>query len=705
MQLNQAGYQNPATCRVNLSDYAKAPTRTTIVANAQKHLMVGDDQQGWETWNQALTPYMVEPLEALISRAVNRVILAAGARTGKTTGLFAFMAYAVIADPGDFLIVHMTRETARDFSREKLQPIIDHSPALAARMSNAPHDDNVHDKHTVTRELIKIAWPTGSQLSGSEYRYRAITDCDRMPDNIDGQGDIYGLADKRGETYLSAAAMLAESSPGKVLLNPVWESDEHHQAPPVGGILGQYNLTDRRRWYWRCPGCGHAFEAAPGLVLFDLPELDVLMKQIRQDGIKTTASRYAVIVCKSCGLLLEPSQQRALNLAGLWVPANCRVNEHGEILGDPIKSSSRGYYLGGVAAAYQSWPRLLENAFSAYLSYYLSGNDEQVIRTETQDQAVPYIPMHMRGVVKGKDELVEQLAGSDYTMGTVPPGVVALVCSVDVQANSFHVLVEGYGANMECWLIDRHMIELAPARVDSSGQALPIKPYQYADDWLVLDDVLTASYPAGSGQRMTIALTAIDSGGKSGTSENAYLYARRIRALFRKNRTGPRLRVPRQVDKLQVKQHELMLIKGDGRKRPNRITVSWPDSRQRKGKKTSSRGDLPLFLLDSNALKSTVVDGLNAGADALVVRHYPSDLPLSHFEELYAEVLTDKGWQRIGDKPNEGLDLSCYCRACAIELGLEHLTESTQSPALQQLTYNSTPTRRAKRARFNQRLF
>lgn len=39
---------------------------------------------------------------------------------------------------------------------------------------------------------VRIAWPTVSNVSGSTYRYTAITDYDRIPnaDNVDGEGSL-----------------------------------------------------------------------------------------------------------------------------------------------------------------------------------------------------------------------------------------------------------------------------------------------------------------------------------------------------------------------------------------------------------------------------------------------------------------------------------------------------------------------------------
>jgi phage terminase large subunit GpA-like protein len=88
---------------------------------------------------------------------------------------------------------------------------------------------------------------------------------------------------------------LVESSPGEPLKDPNWKPARRTRRRPLSGILGIYNRSDRRRWYWRCPHCNDRFEAAPGLSLFNLPPEDQLAARDsrtrhRQDGATTSAS-------------------------------------------------------------------------------------------------------------------------------------------------------------------------------------------------------------------------------------------------------------------------------------------------------------------------------------------------------------------------------------------------------------------------------
>ena len=155
--------------------------------------------------------------------------------------LDGWLAHCVTSDPGDMLIVQMSQEKAREFSKTRVDRAIRNSPRLSDLMSTRGHDDNTHDKLFRHGMWLKIGWPSASQLSSSDYRYVALTDYDRMPDNIDGEGSAYQLGLKRTTTFLSRGMCMVESSPGRDMADPHWRPATAHEAPPVTGIVGIYN--------------------------------------------------------------------------------------------------------------------------------------------------------------------------------------------------------------------------------------------------------------------------------------------------------------------------------------------------------------------------------------------------------------------------------------------------------------------------------
>jgi hypothetical protein len=214
--------------------------------------------------------------------------------THNTMGLLeGWASHVIVNDPGDMLIVQMTQDKAREYSKTRIDRMLRNSPNLAALKSSSTQDDNTHDKLFRHGMWLRIGWPTVSQLSSSDYRYVAETDYDRMPQDVDGEGSPFALGRKRTTTFLSRGMCLVESSPGFDIQDPNHTQVTAHEAPPTDGIMSIYNQGDRRRWYWKCRDCRDWFEAAPGLSLFNLPPRKHLLEMVREADLEEFADRYS----------------------------------------------------------------------------------------------------------------------------------------------------------------------------------------------------------------------------------------------------------------------------------------------------------------------------------------------------------------------------------------------------------------------------
>ncbi len=148
----------------------------------------------------------------------------------------------------------------------------------------------------------------------------------------------------------------------------------------------------------------------------------------------------------------------------------------------------------------------------------------------------------------------------------------------------------GYGENGERWLIDRYNI--SHTLPDSDGVIEKIDP-RIPDDWYILiSDVLEKRYPLAHNPNhfMPILAMAVDSGGEDGVTDNAYQFWRKCR------RDGYAKRV--------------YLVKGDSTKRQKLITKTYPDNTARSDRHSSARGDVPLYLLQTDYLKDWINNAL-----------------------------------------------------------------------------------------------
>lgn len=252
-----------AELRKNTAGIIRAPRRMPVAEAVHKYMRVPVGVGNSVEWDPNLAPYVVEPMNCLASREYDAVIFVGPARTGKTIGLIdGWVVYNVVCDPSDMLIIQMTEEKAREHSKKRLARTFRVSPEVACRLSPSRNDNNVHDRTFLAGNYLKIGWPSINIMSSSDFKCVALTDYDRFPEDIDGEGDGFSLASKRTTTFMSAGMTLVESSPGREITNTKWRRKSPHEAPPTTGILSLYNRGDRRRWYWPCPHCGEYFQPA-----------------------------------------------------------------------------------------------------------------------------------------------------------------------------------------------------------------------------------------------------------------------------------------------------------------------------------------------------------------------------------------------------------------------------------------------------------
>lgn len=610
-------------------------------------------------WNPKDTPYMIEPMDMLASRRHEAVAFCGPARTGKTAGLLlGGMAHAVANDPGDMLIIQMTQDKAREFSKTDIDRALRNSPELHKWMSGSGQDDNTHDKMFRHGMWLRIAWPTVSNVSGSTYRYVFITDLDRIgnAEDVDGEGPLFQLALKRVQTFLSRGMCLVESSPGIELIDPNWRPATLHEAPPTTGILGIYNRSDRRRWYWKCLACAEPFEAKPGLDLFGLPPDEALLEIVREANLEALASEHNRVICPHCQGEMGPRAKQELNMGGRWVADGQIWTRDNEIIGPAPQSTIAGYWLGGAAAAYQPWRSIVLRHLQGLRDYALTNSEETLKTTANTDQGVPYMS---RLLTSAKLNSADPQSRKDKELHRfmVPDEARTIIASVDVQGGSnarFVVQVHAVGRNLEQWPIDRYDITESN-RAGMGDLKAPIDPAVYPEDWDMLTErVMRSTYRTPiEGREMKVMLTVVDTGGEhkeknDGVTDKAYAWYRRIR------RMGLA--------------HRVMLVKGASVKTAPLIKETLVGGRNPKEK-----GDIPLYLLNPNMLKDAVSTSLRRLVKGANYIHIPSWLPPAWFDELQAEVRNKDGtWMKIR-KRNEAFDLCVYIRAGCLRLGLDKI--------------------------------
>lgn len=624
----------------------RAPRRMRVADAVAQYMRVPMGAGNSVPWDPLVAPYVIEPMNCLASREYDAVIFVGPARTGKTIGLIdGWVIYNVICDPADMLIIQMTEEKAREHSKKRLARTFRVSPEVVSRLSPNKNDNNVYDRTFLAGNYLKIGWPSVNIMSSSDYKCVALTDYDRFPEDIDGEGDAFSLASKRTTTFMSSGMTLVESSPGRDVKDVKWRRTSPHEAPPTTGILSLYNRGDRRRWYWPCPHCGEYFQPCGDVVA-----------GFRDIADPVLASEAAYIQCPSCSGRIMPEQKRELNGRGVWLRDGESINADGSRYGDPRRSRIASFWMEGPAAAYQTLSQLVYKLLTAEQEYETTGSEETLKTVINTDWGLPYLPR--ASMEQRKSELLEQRA-EPVPSRSVPDGVNFLVATVDVQAGRhrrFVVQVTGYGSRGERWIIDRYNITQS-LRGDSDGESQRIDPASYPEDWdVLLTDVFHKSWPLASdpSQQMRLMAMAVDSGGEDGVTDNAYKFWRRCR----RDGLGKRI----------------YLFKGDSIRRAKLITRTFPDNTGRTGRRAQAAGDVPLWLLQTDALKDRVNNALWRDSPGPGYVHFPDWLGSWFYDELtYEERSNDGKWSKPGRGANEAFDLMVYAEALVILHGYEKI--------------------------------
>ena len=624
----------------------RAPRRMRVADAVAQYMRVPMGAGNSVPWDPLVAPYVIEPMNCLASREYDAVIFVGPARTGKTIGLIdGWVIYNVICDPADMLIIQMTEEKAREHSKKRLARTFRVSPEVVSRLSPNKNDNNVYDRTFLAGNYLKIGWPSVNIMSSSDYKCVALTDYDRFPEDIDGEGDAFSLASKRTTTFMSSGMTLVESSPGRDVKDVKWRRTSPHEAPPTTGILSLYNRGDRRRWYWPCPHCGEYFQPCGDVVA-----------GFRDIADPVLASEAAYIQCPSCSGRIMPEQKRELNGRGVWLRDGESINADGSRYGDPRRSRIASFWMEGPAAAYQTLSQLVYKLLTAEQEYETTGSEETLKTVINTDWGLPYLPR--ASMEQRKSELLEQRA-EPVPSRSVPDGVNFLVATVDVQAGRhrrFVVQVTGYGSRGERWIIDRYNITQS-LRGDSDGESQRIDPASYPEDWdVLLTDVFHKSWPLASdpSQQMRLMAMAVDSGGEDGVTDNAYKFWRRCR----RDGLGKRI----------------YLFKGDSIRRAKLITRTFPDNTGRTGRRAQAAGDVPLWLLQTDALKDRVNNALWRASPGPGYVHFPDWLGSWFYDELtYEERSSDGKWSKPGRGANEAFDLMVYAEALVILHGYEKI--------------------------------
>ena len=463
-----------------LRQFAALPKRVDVTTWSERSIILSaKDSAEPGPYRADRTPYAREPMDALSQHSpVEEVVLMWGAQTGKTRIGSNWLGYLVDTNPGPVMIVQPTIDLAKRYSRQRLAPMIEESPALRVKVRENRSRDDANT--TLLKEFAGGFMAVAGANSAAGLRSMPVRDLfldeiDGYPLDVDGEGDPIKLAEARQSTFSRRKRLLTSTPTTK----------------DFSRIESRYLASDRCRYHVPCPHCQELQPLDWGT---DKPH-GIKWDRDADGRALPESVRY---VCRACGAEIREHHKPAMLAAGRWVASS------------PGAGRVRGFQLSSLYSplGWLSWATLVhewETAIAAART-----GDISLLRVFVNTRlAETFEEQGDRA-----DEHALRKRAADIPLRQVHWGHFVMTAGVDVQGDRLEAYLWAWGRGMERQLVDRAVFYGDPGQAESD----PGSPWARLTEWR-RTPVLHAS-----GKPVPLLAAMIDSGGHH--THAVYAYAR-----------------------------------------------------------------------------------------------------------------------------------------------------------------------------------
>lgn len=381
----------------------------TVSEWADRHRMLTSEASSAPgRWSTDKTPYLREIMDSLSVRSPAReVVFMKGSQIGGSEAGLNWIAYIMAQSPGPTLLVQPSLDLARDFSKRRVEPMIDACEVVKKKVK----PDKERDKSSTILQksfsggILRMSGansPAG--LRSMPIRNLFLDEVDAYPGDLDGEGDPVKLATARTRTFSHNKKIFLVSSP---------------KIAGSSRIEKAYNDSDKRKYFVPCPICDH-------------------MQDIKWANIKWEDNQpdTAHLVCEECGGAIPERFKDQMLARGEW-----RATEPGRRV--------RGYHLSALYSplGWYSWADAAREFLEAEGNPSLLKTFINTVLGETWQE---------KGEAPEWERIYNRREG--YEINTLPAGVIVLTAGVDVQEDRLELEVVGWGKNYESWSISYRTI-------------------------------------------------------------------------------------------------------------------------------------------------------------------------------------------------------------------------------------------------------
>ena len=420
-------------------------------------------------WRTSRTPYLKDIMDCLSPTSpVERVVFMKAAQLGATEMGSNWIGYVIHHAPGPMMAVWPTVEMAKRNSKQRIDPLIEESAALAELIAPARSRDSgntILAKEFRGGVLVMTGANSAVGLRSMPVRYLFLDEVDGYPLDVEGEGDAISLAEARTRTFARRKIFIVST-------------------PTISGasaIEREYEASDQRRYFVPCPHCSHR-----QWLRFELLRWD------------KGAPETAAYICESCDTAIAEHHKTWMLEHGEW-----RAMVEG--MGNEIQRTA-GFHLSSLYSpvGWRAW-RDIAAAWEAAVSKE-SGSAAAIKTFKNTELGETWVE---EGETPDWQRLVERR--EEYRIGSVPMGGLLLVGSGDVQKDRIEASVWAFGRGKESWLVEHRVLMGDTAREQV---------------WKRLAEMLDEHWTHATGAAMPLARFALDTGF---ATQEAYAFVRAAR--------------------------------------------------------------------------------------------------------------------------------------------------------------------------------
>lgn len=446
------------------------PPQLSVSQWADKYRILSrEDSAEPGKWMTDRAPYQREVMDAVTDPEVEKVIMMWSAQLGKTAIELNIAGYYIHQDPSAIMVVVPNKDPiAKDWSKDRLAPMIRDTPELAERVADPKARDG--DNSTLHKKfpgglIVVVGANSPSDLASRPMRILLCDEIDRFPISAGTEGDPIALAEKRSITYWNRKKIYVST-------------------PTVQGasrIEDEYNKGTKEKYCLKCPDCG------------DYVYLDYYGMRYKHKWVAPTVVEVGEITftCPNCGCF--STEQTWKRQPGEWIAEAPQIR------------GTRSFNLNAFYSPFYTWEAIIKEKLEA------KKDPEKLKVVENTLFGLPY-----------KEKLTNE--DEDYFVNRrevydadLPAGVLLLTCGVDTQDDRLEYEITGWGKDDESWGIEYGIVVGKPD--DEST-------------WQLLDDRLNKIFKFESGLGLKVWCTFVDSGGHYTTKVYEYCKKNEQRRIF-----------------------------------------------------------------------------------------------------------------------------------------------------------------------------